>query len=104
MRLSLQLGCPPALLEQQLTTQDLQDFLALYQLEPWGFKAADYHASLISQTVANYAGRADPPCAISEFQYRPTVLEVEEPPAETDEEIEQEIRLFAGMFGTKKKT
>lgn len=98
----MQLGAAPAVLEQQLTTQDLLDFRALYDLEPWGFKAADYHAALISQTVANASGRADPPYAISDFQWRPAVLEEEQPAAQTDEEIEQEMKLFTGLFRTKK--
>lgn len=42
----------------EMSADEFLEWVAFYDLEPWGFQAATWRAGVISSTVANYAGRS----------------------------------------------
>jgi hypothetical protein len=57
-RLAIQAGCSIAEMGQRIPSSEWPYFAAFYEMEPWGYEADNYHASMISSTVANMAGRS----------------------------------------------
>jgi len=52
-RLALALGCTVEELLDRITALELDEWLAYYNLEPWGEERADLRAGIISSTIAN---------------------------------------------------
>lgn len=55
-RLSLALGCPhPDFLLAQISSRQLAEWMAYYQVEPWGTPEARLGAAMLASTVANFS-------------------------------------------------
>ncbi len=52
--MALQLGCTVAELLDRISTHELDEWLAYYQLEPWGEERADLRAGIVASTIANF--------------------------------------------------
>lgn len=69
-------------LGQTMSSSEFADHWQDYVLSPWGEKRDEIHAALISQTIANYAGKVrKDPAELSEFSLR---FGPEEPQKEVD--------------------
>lgn len=55
--MAVQAGCSISEMGQRIPSSEWPYFLAFFELEPWGFQANDYHAALISSTIANSSGK-----------------------------------------------
>jgi hypothetical protein len=51
--LALALGCPVAELSRRLTSAELTEWAAYYNLDPWGEDRADLRAGIVAATIAN---------------------------------------------------
>ena len=95
-RLALAMGMPVRTLEKQMGSDELTEWQAFYQLEPWGDIRADFRAGIIASVLANsHRGSHAPPFSPQDF-----MPFVEKPPVD----IASNIRRFKAMFGHKVKT
>ena len=78
------LGCTIQELLTRMSATEYLQWKAYYYLEPFGFERDDYHAALIAQTTANFAGRVKRPIALREFM-------LQKPEPEIDDEMSQAL-------------
>ena len=70
-RLALELGKTVGELERTLTSTELVEWMALYELEPFGAWRDNYHAAMQASLLLNInRGRNSAPSKISDFMYR----------------------------------
>lgn len=66
--MAVQAGCSISEMGQRIPAHEWPYFLAFYDMEPWGYEADNYHAAMISSTVANMSGqKLKNPCKISDY-------------------------------------
>ncbi len=97
MTLSLSLGIPLRECLQRIDSQEYAVYRAMYEIDPWGSRRADWQAGVIAAVIANQHATDESLAA------RPDdfMLDVEREPDEnpepeqTDEDIEQFFRIRA---------
>ena len=59
-RVAALMGRTVAELREQMSSAEFTDWCAYYQLEPWGYEAANWRMAMTCSTTANAAGRKKP--------------------------------------------
>jgi hypothetical protein len=94
-RLALALGCPVREMLASMGSDELTEWMAYYQLEPFGDYRADYRSGVVASTFAN-AHRANDANPFRPEDFMP-FLEKKKP----QEEIPLNVARFKAMFSHK---
>ena len=54
----------------RLPSSKFYEWMAYYNLEPWGTEREDWRSAMLATTIANYSGRIKQPKRISDFMPR----------------------------------
>ncbi len=85
----------------RISSRELTEWMAFYQLEPWGTETEDWRAGLISSTIANAnrdQKRRRKPYEPQDFMPRRDIVVVKRE-EQTWEEQAHIIEMWARMFG-----
>lgn len=96
LRIAALFGCPLRELWQRVTPDEFALWVAFYKDEPWGYRADNYHAGLISSTIANHSGQSEavPPSFFMDNENTPAPIPVAEATEDEDAEIARMMRVL----------
>lgn len=78
-RVAALLGRTVEELQRAMSSAEFMDWCAFYEIEPWGYDAANWRMGVVAATVANYSGNTKKPLKVSDFLPRaPRKLTAEE--------------------------
>ena len=76
-RLALSLGYTIAELDERLSSSELTDWMAYYQLEPWGSWRDNWHAALIAKLTYDVNRGKQPPAKMQSFMFSDAEVDAE---------------------------
>lgn len=87
--------------QREIDSAEFAEWVAFYQLEPFGEERADLRAGIISSAVANYSGKINEPTRPRDFM--PHFGEQPERPRQTVEEMQARFRIASALAAGKAK-
>jgi flagellar basal body rod protein FlgC len=95
------MGCTVEELLDRISSRELSEWMAFYQVEPWGTEPADMRAGIVASTIANV--NRDP--KKQRKPYHPSDFVVtwgaREKPEQTAEDQLRIIQMFQAAFAAK---
>lgn len=67
--MALAFGCTLAELDARLSADELSDWMAYYQLEPWGAWRDNWHAALLAKLIYDVNRGKHPAAKMKDFMY-----------------------------------